>query len=446
MLRLLSPALLIGFGLLPLSRADAPPPKPPAPPRIESLIGQLADQDFRRRAAATRALAALGTEALPALQQARSHPDPEVRRRLDELIPPMERMLALAPKQITLHMTNRPIREIFGELSKQTGYKFAGLENQPGEQNKQVYTFDFDGVPFWQAMDQVCEAGGFVLQQNYQSDDSLRLFYQPDSYVPFVSYDGAFKVIPTGFNYSRSNHFAQIMRNRPDQQRFESLHVNLTLAVEPKLPILRVGSVRLSMAEDEERHSMLPAGTETANGMWAGRHSYYGGGYRSYVQQTQALLILPSRTSRTVRILKGVIPVTLLADQKPAVITDRILAAKGKKFTSGAATFIIEDVSELAGKQHQIKISVTEDSKDSPNDWTRIQSLQQRIELQDEKGNKEQFYFNSIGSNGINSAQYTLTVGPNDNAKIGPPARLVYYSWILMEHEVPFELKDLPLP
>ena len=90
-------------------------------------------------------------------------------------------------------------------------------------------------------------------------------------------------------------------------------------------------------------------------------------------------------------------------------------------------------------------MSVTEESKDGPNDWTRIQSLQQRMEIQDEKGNKQQFYFNSVGTNGVNTAQYTLTVGPN-GAKIGPPAKLVYYAWVLMEHEVSFEFRDLPLP
>jgi hypothetical protein len=443
MLRSLIPIVLAGLGWFPA--AGTRENKPAASLQISSIIEQLADKDFHRREEASKALAALGTKALPALLEARSHPDPEVRRRLDELIPPLERALALAPKRITLHVVNKPIREIIDLLTTQTGYKFAGLENQGG-QDKQVYSFDFDNVPFWQAMDQVCAAGGFVLQQNYQSDDSLRLFHQPESYVPFVSYDGAFKVIPTGFNYNRANHFAQVIQNRPSQPSSESLHVNLMLAVEPKLPILRVGSVRLSAAEDEEKHSMLPGNGDNGNAMWSGRPSYYGGGYRCYVQQTQALLILPSRNSRTVRILKGVIPVTLLADQKPAVVTDRILSTKGKKFTSGAATFLIEDVSELAGKQYQIKMAVTEDSKDGPNDWTRIQSLQQRIELQDDKGNKQQFYFNSIGSNGVNNAQYTITVGPNDNAKVGPPAKLVFYAWVLMEHEVAFELKDLPLP
>ena len=128
------------------------------------------------------------------------------------------------------------------------------------------------------------------------------------------------------------------------------------------------------------------------------------------------------------------------------MVTERILSAKGQKFKTGVATFYVEEVSELAGKQYQIKMTVTEESKDGPNDWIRIQSLQQRIELQDQKGNKQPFYFNSVGTNGLNSAQYTLTVQPSDDGKIGAPAKLVYYAWVLMEHEVAFVFKDLPLP
>jgi len=32
------------------------------------------------------------------------------------------------------------------------------------------------------------------------------------------------------------------------------------------------------------------------------------------------------------------------------------------------------------------------------------------------------------------------------NSKVGPPAKLVYQLWVKMEHEVPFEFRNLPLP
>ena len=43
-------------------------------------------------------------------------------------------------------------------------------------------------------------------------DDSMQL-YRQDAYVPFSCYSGPFKVIATGFNYSRSNAFGQLPKN-----------------------------------------------------------------------------------------------------------------------------------------------------------------------------------------------------------------------------------------
>ncbi len=447
-------AVACGLGLLPAVFADGPA----APSSVEQLIRQLGSRDFKVRDAATRALAALGADALPALQKGRATDDPEVRRRLDEIIPPLERAITLAPRRVTLHMTNRPLKDVLAEIGKQTGYKLLAEGNV--ENDKTVHTFHFDKVSFWEALDKVGETTGMVLQQNFWGDDSLRLTAQ-DSYVPFASYNGPFKVVATGFSYSRNINFGQLPRNPnqglvpggffPGQQNYESLQLSLTIFSEPKLPILRLGAVRLSEATDEDHRSMLPSAYQQ-NQVYSQRY-YYGGGYRGFMHQAQAPLIWASKNAHLVKTLKGVIPVTLLADQKPTVVTDKFLTAKGKKLKAGPATFHIEDITEVGGnvnKQYQVKMSVTEEVKDAnPNDFTRVNSLQQRMELQDDKGNEHHFYFNSIGNSGPSSAQFTFTIQPNNQpggTKLGPPTRLVYYSWVLMEHEVPFEFKDLPLP
>jgi hypothetical protein len=445
--RLFFLTVVLGLGRGPLAWCDAPIKTAANPPAVEQLIEQLADKDFRVRDQASKAIAALGTEVLPALQKGRTNPDPEVRRRLDELIPPLERAILLMPKRVTLHMTNKPLKEVIAELAKQTGYKILGFEGQPNsDKDKTVYTFHFDKLPFWAALDKICEASGMVLQQNY-GEDGLRLSYQ-DSYVPYVHYDGPFKVIAAGFNYYRNNNFGQLPKNpvNAGQYNHESLNFTLNIGVEPKLPLLRVGGVKLTLAEDDEKHSMLPVRNGNGTNFWEQR--YYGwSGYRSYFQQTQATLLWPSKTSKTVKILKGTVPITLLADQKPSVVTDKILAAKGKYFKVGTTKFNIEDVSEMAGKQYQIKMSVTEENKDNPQDYSRIQSLQQRLELQDDKGNKHSSYMNFVQFGGPSNAQFTLTTQPAaGNAKLGPPTKLVYYAWVLMEHEVAFEFRDLPLP
>jgi hypothetical protein len=435
---------------------------------VERLIEQLADKDFHVREKAGKEIAALGTAALPVLQKNRAHIDPEVRRRLEELIPPLERAVTLMPKRASLHMTNKPLRDVLTELSRQTNYTILlAQEANRADKEKVVYTFHFDELPFWQALDRVCESTGLVLEQHY-GEEGLRLSHQ-ESYTPFVCYEGPFKVVATGFSYYRNNNFGQLPKKPVpmSQANHETLHLNLNVAAEPKLPLLRVGQIRLVSAEDDEKNSMLPRGN--GSGAFRMEHRYYSwSGYRSYTQSTQAELIWPSKNARTLKELKGVIPITLLADQKPAVVTDKILSAKGKRFTLGptisntpnvpgddpsgkrstvsGTMFSIEDVSEIAGKQYQIRMTVTEEAKDQPQDYSRIQSLQQRLELQDGQGNKLPSYMNFIQFGGLTTAQFTLTTQPSDNKKLGPATKLVYYAWVLMEHEVPFEFKDLPLP
>jgi len=309
-------AALLGIALVGYAWADASAKKPTGP-TVEQFIEQLASKDFQVREQASKALSALGKESLPALQKGRSHPDPEVRRRLDELIPPLERAVTLSPKRITLHMTNKPVHDILNELGKQTGYKILTWpEAQPnGVKDKVVYTIHFDKLPFWQALDKVCEATGMTLQQGYWGDDAMRV-YRQEAYVPFGCYNGPFKITATGFNYGRNNNFGQLPKNpgQQPQQGNEYLNVSLQITTEPRLPILKTGQVKLSVAEDDEGHSMIPKNDNPNNNM---SNRVYYGWWRGYIQQVQAPLVWSSKSSRTVKMLKGLIPVTLLADQKP---------------------------------------------------------------------------------------------------------------------------------
>jgi hypothetical protein len=447
--------LVIGFfsAVNVLSAADVPPSSSAPAPSTAQLIEKLADRDYHVREAASKALAARDTDALPALIKARQNADPEVRRRLEELIPVLERRAALTPKRVTLHMTARPLKDAFAELSRQTGYKIGAWPNDRfNEDDRHLFTFNFDKLPFWQAMDQVCEAGGLILQQTYWGDDSLRVYSQ-DSYVPFAHYNGPFRVVATGFTYSRNNQFGQLARNPMPMNgamqfgamQNEFLQLGLTIAVEPKLPILRAGQVRLLVAEDEERRSMIPSPNNAATDAMNRRGYYGGGGFRAFVYPIQVALTLPSKNDRWVKTIRGTIPVTVLSEQKPAIVTERLLASKGKKFKVGNSVFSIEEISEMPGKQYQFRISVTEENKGGGNDYTQVQTLQQRLEIQDDKGLKRPMFLSNINYSGPGAAQLQFTLQP-PAAGAGNPTRLIYYAWETLEHEVEFEFHDLPLP
>jgi len=342
-------------------------------------------------------------------------------------------------------MTARPIKDVLAELTRQTGYKIASWpDEQPSAKDPHVFTFHLDNVPFWQAMDQVCEAGGLILQQGY-GDDTLRVYAQ-ESYVPFTYYSGAFRVVATGFNYSRSNQFGQLPRTGgfvQQGQGRDNLLFTATIAVEPKLPMLRAGQMRILEAVDDEHHSMIATNPgQTNDGL--SRRYYYGGSFRSFLHQSQAPLLMVSRTAQSVKKVRGVIPVTIVSEQKQIVVTERLLSSKGKKIKAGGATFQIEDVSEMPGKQYQLRISITDESKNGSDDGSLMQSLQQRLQVQDDKGASRQMNVMSISQNGNNHMQLTFLLMPQGN--VGAPNRLVYLNWETMDHEVEFEFRDLPLP
>lgn len=436
-------AVVVSMGMTPSAWGNGTRGVPAPAPSMERLIEQLGAEEYTARDAADKALLALGSKALPALRKAKAHEDPEVRRRVGELLLTLERADLLAPKRVTLRLTNRPLRQAVTELAKQTGYK---VELWPdaasnGEREKLPYSFQLDDVPFWTALDKVCAAGSLVLQEGY-GDDHLRLHYQ-ESRVPFIHHHGPFRMVAQGFHYSRSINFGVLPKDSPELgQRSEYLSFSFSVSVEPRLPLLGVGPAKLSAAQDDRNNLMHPPEANNPNE----GPQYFNGGYRSFCQQTQVNLFRASRDARMARLIRGTVPVTLLVEQKPGIIVDKILMVKGKKFKAGDTDLDIEEVKDNGGKTYQVKMTVRKADDKNPNDYTWRNSLHQRLELQDAQGNKYQ-------SQGYADANFTATgvqgsflFGDPGNVKLGPPAKLVYYTWVMMQHTIAFEFKDLPLP
>ena len=94
-------------------------------PSAEKLIEQLGSKEFAERERAKRLLQARGPSVLPALRQALADPalDLEVRRRIEQLIPPLEAAAALEPKRVTLKAGKKPLAAVLKEIDRQTGFK-----------------------------------------------------------------------------------------------------------------------------------------------------------------------------------------------------------------------------------------------------------------------------------------------------------------------------------
>ena len=98
---------------------------------------------------------------------------------------------------------------------------------------------------------------------------------------------------------------------------------------------------------------------------------------------------------------------------------------------------------DAGANQYIVKINVTR--KGDVNDYSWMNTLQQRLELLDDKGGKFQNWGGGWGG-GNNSVQMSLTYGHFGAGKVPTPARLVFQNWITKQHEIAFEFRDVPLP
>jgi len=429
-------ALVLCAGVAAPAWAEAPAEA--VPPPVEKLIAQLADANYKTREAATKALAERGDELLPALRKAQPHPDPEARTRLTKLIADAERSVTLAPKRVTLKLDQVPVKDAVAALAKESGYK---IEVQGA--NPTAVSLDVTNVPFWEAFDKLCLAGGLVLQQHYDNSNGLTLFQQ-NSFTPHVDHRGPFRLAAVSFNYSKSLTFSSLPRNQLSPgTRSESLTFMFSIVAEPRIPLLGLGQVKLTYAADDADNNLLPP---PLSGQYQSYHSgYYG--YRNQMLQTQVQLAGHGGGARGVKAIRGTVPVTFLAEQKPEIVVEKIMDVKKQKFEGKEVTLEIDEVKAANGKTYQIAMTARRAGKDTNNyDYTWTNSLHQRIELTDEKGQKFLSHGFNWNTGTPTSVTGTFLFGDGPNAAMGKPHKLTYYNWVTSQHPVEFEFKGLPLP
>ena len=194
-------------------------------------------------------------------------------------------------------------------------------------------------MSFWEAVDKISRSSGLMLQQGY-GDDHVRLYPQ-DAYSPHVHYEGAFRFSATGFSQYRNIDFSLAGPARPaPQARTDSLTLMFSVFVEPKMAILGVGEPHLDAAYDNEKNSLLvPVNpneltSTTRSADAAGRRASTATATACTAMQTQVNMRRPSEQATTAKVIRGTLPVTLLVEQKEAVVTDKVLEAKGAKVRS----------------------------------------------------------------------------------------------------------------
>src|SRR5262249_28816111 len=246
----------------------------------------------------------------------------------------LEQAAALQPTLVSVSFRDLLVRKAVAELSRVGGYKLELSQNgarQTGtdDPEKRLVSLELKNVPFWQALDRLCEVSGLTFQEGWYGHDqeTLRLEFG-ESHASPMYVNGAFRITIRGFDYQRSLYFNQGFRQGGTDDgpfhRNESLRIEMYISVEPRLPLAGVNN-QLIFAEamDDQRQSILLPATEY-------NRYYFGGGTgRSFTQPVNAML-QPSATGKRIKVLKGSIPVTVIAAQKPKITVEKILEVKNQ--------------------------------------------------------------------------------------------------------------------
>ncbi len=437
-----------------------PPPQPPVPaaesvapadPAVAGLVRDLGAADYKAREKAGRDLEALGDKALPHLRKALADTtSPEVARRLSVLVRKMEYDRLVNPRRVTMARKSRSPKELCDEVARQTGYRIEFQGNGGADARHDV---GFDNAPFWVAMDAIADLAGATVNTNGYDDDAVMVsaFGQPTR-TPHVAYAGPFKVAATNIQLSRS---LPLTGNDPRGLAFarpsESVSLQFNLLSEPKNPLLGMSLQQAVIsAEDDLGQSLVPP--PAPGNPFGGRTSYYGGGsYRSFNQTGSLNLVRGGREARTIRSLKAKVGVTLLSGVVPEVTVPNPVKAKNLKVTG--RTIEVEVDSVVGGNgTYTVSMTIKKLGQFDPNfpDYSWSNSIWQKVELTDGKGNRYRTYGASNTNTSPTSVTMTLPFHPTDRRgvrqQLGEPVRLVVNEWIQSTHEVTFEFRDVPLP
>ena len=408
---------------------------------VAPLIAQLGSPDYRAREKAGRDLLALGDRALPALKAALpTVEDPEANRRLQVIVAKLDGDRLRSPRRVTLKVTDKSPKEIVTEIARQSGYVIrCDDEGHP----KVRLSFDLAGVPFWEALDKVCDAAGLIVSEQGE-DGSLAVYYN-DTYNPHVCYDGPFKVVATNVNSGRGLQLAGLSRRQPNPRQPEYLNLNLSLLSEPKAAVVGIGTPVVTKAVDDRGGSLAPP----PDGSPAGLHDslYLGAApaFRSFNTNFGLSLVRPDRAAESVKELRGKVPVMLLAEVRPEITVPDLLKVRKKRF---AGRTVELDVITADFQNDVLTLDLTFRRRGGdPDDYGWLNTLAVRTEVLDAAGAKLRFNGVNNQNNGPGVCGMQLQFTTQGGAtKAGKPATLQFVEWVTVTRDVNFVLKDLPLP
>ncbi len=422
------------------------------------LIRQLGAAHYAERQSASASLERLGRLALPALRTAREQKDPEIRARAAALLGRIEGALLTQASLVTLDFQKTPIQEAVRSFSEQSGVKLV-LRDDNGQNWKDhnVTLHETTPLTFWKALDRFCDAAhlqynfGMHTMQN-GGEPVFPLFEGGIRPSAPVSDFGPFRVSVVTIRYQSDVSFPGVPQFQPDRQNpapgvpaGRQVHVNeqffaqMQIAVEPRLSLTQNAPLKITEAIDD-RGNRLAGDSAAATEL---RRSGYFGYANGPVIPLQAFLHHPAQPGKRIKVLKGVVPITV-STRKPDPLRVSLGAATGRTVQNEDVVITVHEVHVQPGHQPPtLDLTIRQIGPETAGlegAILRPDVHQQHLEILSAEGRPIPWYQSSLDTE---SGRLTVSLALSDPAIV--PSELRYYSLIRANTEVPFAFTDIPM-
>jgi hypothetical protein len=445
-------------------------------PDADELIPRLGAGRYADREAASVALERVGRPALPALRAARESNDPEIRNRASGLLHKIEGTLITQPTRVRLDFQHAPLTDVVRSLSQQAGFKVALYpENLAKWKYAKVTLREPEPVPFWKAIDLVCDAA--QIQHNPQlhgiAGPREPTFALTDGTVRSVTpnFDhGPFRVSLLGIHYQRDLNYAGsglggaggfgpppgIPRPAPSPSRNRGrinpvtsvqFTASLMVAAEPRLCISQSGALQVTEAVDDLGNTLT---AQAGGGPVVNRFAGYFGVMNGSVLQLQAQLHRPAAPGQTIKKLRGTVPLSI-SSRRPDPLVVPLNQAVGKRFANPDVELTVHNLRPMPnGPQMLLELTVKGNDRagaqenadaDAFGDVYRVETHRLQLEIIDSRGLLVPWF-----PSGLDSDTSRLTLTLTNLPAGGSIKELRYYTLTRASVNLPFEFSDIPMP
>jgi hypothetical protein len=476
-------------------------------PEPSEWVRRLGSDRFAERLEATRAIEKLGRGALPALRAAKDSENPRVRVRVGALLETLDRRADIErltrPTLIKLDFRDRPLCEIVEELNSRHDlgltFQFGPVLRRrmmvfesPGQKASQVevklrrVTLEAAGaLPFWEVVDRLCEVGhlqhdlypqgrfglpvGRFLLFSGLGDTSVSTDSGPFR-IKVVDLHSTFKRDLVGATSAGGGLPEPAARDRGDGD----LRVRMVVIPEPGLVVRQAGRPTFVEAVDDRNRSLLPAenGNAERNDPWdaTGQSPTLNG---SSGFGLVAALRLPDQAGRSIRRLRGSVPVVIVSYASDPIAIP-LKGAVGRSVRNDGVTVSVLEVAkdDDAGVTVEVEVAPNRPPGSEPGPWNRsgppdfvtfrTDQLLNRLELLDARGRELDLSWTQGHGRDMMAIERRVRLTPTivyedqrqgaagnfrrRTAKKPVPVELRCYGFVQTLSALSFDFHDIPLP